>query len=344
MQASSDTQGNMMTDRSLTPGARTNRTDDPGEGNGAAPRTALSIGPSRVVLTLGLAIAVLAAVATASGLFLGGGDGERTFVSVRGEAIDIYGKGLYRHDTVFRAAGNKGSDVVTMVFAIPVLFGSMFFYRRGSRVGGLLLAGILTWFLYLYASLALGTAYNPLFLGYVALFSASLFGLVAVIRSLNLRTLEHAFADLPRRFLAGFLFASGLLTLLVWVGPLVTALANDEPPKLLDHSTTMVTDALDLAIITPLTFVAGGLILRRRFAQGLEIAVPLLALLIVLFPVIVLQTVFQVDAGVEFETAEIVGPMGGFLVLGAIASYLMFQVLRCAAPGHGIVAKELHEG
>jgi hypothetical protein len=43
-------------------------------------------------------------------------------------------------------------------------------YRRGSLRGRLLLIGILTYFLYVYASIAFGAAYNALFLVYVGLF------------------------------------------------------------------------------------------------------------------------------------------------------------------------------
>jgi hypothetical protein len=48
-----------------------------------------------------------------------------------------------------------------------------------------------------------------------------------------------------------FMFASGLVTLVIWLTPLLSALVQGQPPALLNSSTTMVTDALDLGIITP---------------------------------------------------------------------------------------------
>ena len=108
--------------------------------------TVRSCTPSTSVVLLSVLIAVLALVATTMGLFSGGGDGERTFVTVRGETTEIFGKGLYQHDSIFRAAGNKGSDAVTLVLAIPILLVGALAYGRGSLRGGLVLGGTLTWF------------------------------------------------------------------------------------------------------------------------------------------------------------------------------------------------------
>ena len=116
----------------------------------------------------------------------------------------------------------------------------------------------------MYASLALNAAYNNLFLIYVALFSASLFAFVLAYTSIKPQALRsHSLPGLPRRGPALFMFASGVVTLLVWLGPLLGALVQGRPPDLLGSSTAMVTHALDLGIITPATILSGGLILRR---------------------------------------------------------------------------------
>ena len=56
------------------------------------------------------------------------------------------------------------------------------------------LSGVLAYFLYNYGSMAIGAAYNSLFLIYVALFSASLFGLVLVLTSLAVQALPAHFS------------------------------------------------------------------------------------------------------------------------------------------------------
>jgi hypothetical protein len=284
---------------------------------------------SNAVVGLSALIAVLALVAAGIGLFYGDGGSPFTFTSLRGQPVEIYGQGLYRYDTLFQGAGNKGTDMVTLFLGIPLLVLSVLLYRRGSLRGGLLLMGALTWFLYTYASYALGpVAYNDLFLLYVALFSASLFALVLTFRSFDVRALPARFsARLPRRGLAIFMFVSAFVTLVVWLVAPTTALLQGEPPERLDTYTTLFTNALDLAIIVPIVFLAGVLILRRD-PLGYVIAFPLLVLEAFLAPMIAAQTVSQLRARVTFPPGQIVGPIGGFATIAVVAIWVIVILLR----------------
>jgi hypothetical protein len=110
-------------------------------------------------------IAVLALAASLTGLFWQGGEGVRTITTYRGQTEEIYGRGLYRDSSLFTGDGAKGTDAITLLLALPLLAGGTMLWRRGSVRGGLVLLGALTWFLYVYGSLALGSAaYNDLFL------------------------------------------------------------------------------------------------------------------------------------------------------------------------------------
>ena len=119
-------------------------------------------------------IAILAAIAAGVGLCSASGDGPYQFTTLRGETIEIYGKGLYQYDTPLIAVGYKTGDAFTLIVAIPVLLVSLWMYQRGSLRGKVLLTGMLLFFLYNYGSLALGAAYNNLFLVYTLIFAASL--------------------------------------------------------------------------------------------------------------------------------------------------------------------------
>ena len=264
-------------------------------------------------------MALLATVAALVGLLSVGGDAPDSVRSVHGEVVDLYGTGLYRYDLVFKGVANRGSDLVTLVLAVPLLLVATRMYVRGRLRGTLVLSGALAWPLYLYASMALGAAYNELFLVYVALFGASLFAFVLTVLSIDTealgRRMDHAG---PRRRLAALMLAGGIVTMGVWLAPLIAAMANREPPGLLGHSSTMVTDALDLAVITPATLVT-TLLLHRGRASGYLVAFPLLVLMTFLLPMIVSQTVFQLRAGVSFMPAEIIGPIGGFVLLAVLA-------------------------
>jgi hypothetical protein len=284
---------------------------------------------SNAVVGLSALSAVLALVAAGTGLFWQGGDGPYPFTTLRGQTAEIYGRGLYRYDTLFIGAGSRATDTITLVLGIPLLVVSTLLYRRGSLRGALLLVGTLVYFLYVYASYALGAvAYNELFLLYVALFSACLYAFVLAFTSVDLRTLGSRFsARMPRLGPAIFMFASGLVTLVVWGGPIVAALIGGEPPERLDTYTTPVTYALDLATITPATFLAGAFILRRD-PLGYLIALSLLVLEAMLAPLIAAQTVSQLSAGVAFPPAQIVGPIAGFVVLAVVAIWVTVAILR----------------
>jgi hypothetical protein len=218
--------------------------------------------------------------------------------------------------------------VVTLVLGIPLLALSILLYRRNSLSGGLLLMGMLGYFFYVYASMALGAAYNQLFLIYIALFSASLHAFVLALMSIDRQALHSRFpTGMPRRGIAAFMFASSLVTLVVWLSPLISVLLQGQPPKLLDSYTTVVTDVLDLGIIVPAAFISGVLLLRRN-VLGYLIAFPLLTLIVLLLPGITLSTVNQVAAGISFTTDEIMGPISGFLILGLVAIWIMVILLR----------------
>jgi hypothetical protein len=58
--------------------------------------------------------------------------------------------------------------------------------------------------------------------------------------------------------------------------------------------------------------------------------VPLLVLLLLVGPAVAAMTWFQVADGVVFTIPQIVGPIGGFLVLGVIDIWVLAIVLRAA--------------
>ncbi len=289
----------------------------------------------RLLTWLSLLVLVLAVVAALAGLLWQDGDGRTTVTSVRGERVELYGEGLYRFDTVFSAAGSRGTDLATLLFGVPLLVVALVLHRRRSLPGSLLLAGVLSYFLYVYASRSLLNAYNGLFLVYIALFSASVFALFLAVSTIETRTLgERVRAERPWRGLAAFLVACAVLLTVVWLLPLVSAAVRGDAPKLLDTYTTTVTDVLDLGLIVPTLVVAAVLVLRRD-AFGYVLGAVLLVLLVLVPLMIALQTVFQLDAGVEFTPPEIAGPMSGFIVLGAIAVWLLSRLFRAAARGEG---------
>ncbi|MEB3179409.1 MAG: hypothetical protein VKL59_10310 [Nostocaceae cyanobacterium] len=285
---------------------------------------------SHILTALLLLIIVLALVAASIGLFWQDGGETFTFTTLQGQTVEIYGRGLYHYDTLFVGAGSRGTDAITLFLGIPLLLLSLILSRRGSLRGSLLQLGAIAYFLYVYASYALGTVvYNRLFLVYIALFSTSLYGFVLTFRMIEPQQLAALFSPrIPRLGPAIFMVASGLVTSLIWLSPLILALIQDQPPTTLgSYYTGRVTDALDLGIITPTTFLAGKLILGRS-PLGYLIALSLLVLEMMLLPMIAAQTVSQLMAGVSFSPGEIIGPLAGFATLGLLAFWVTLSILK----------------
>ncbi len=286
---------------------------------------------SNALIWLSSLVVFLVLVAAGVGFFWQNGGDSYTVTTVRGIDAQIYGQGIYQYDTIFNGPGFRAQDGVALFLGVPLLVISLILYVRHSLRGGLVLMGMLGYFLYVYASMSLAAAYNNLFLVYVSLFAASFFAFVIAFSMVNFERLFDRFlAHLPHRAIGTFMIVCGLLTSYVWLEPLITGLLENFPPDRLDIYTTHVTFALDLALITPSVLLAGVLILRRR-ALGYQIAIPLLILIVMLLPTISLATAFQRAAGVVFTMPEIVGPISGFVVLGSLAVWIMAKVLCSVA-------------
>jgi hypothetical protein len=280
---------------------------------------------SRAVLRLSWLTGILAAVAAGTGLFWSGTGGPLAAGTVRSQPVELYGHGLYRYDTLFAAGGQRGTDAVILAVGLPLLVATARWYRRGSPRGALLLTGTLGFFLYCYASLALGTvAFNPMFPVYVAVFSVTLFGFVLLLVSFDRDGLA---GRMPRHGPAVFMAVSALVTLLVWGLPVVAALVGGTAPARLDTYSTLVTVTLDVGIIVPAAATTAVLLWRRR-PWGDVLAVALLVPEVLLALMIAAQTVGQVAAGVVFTPGEVIGPIVGFVVISVAAAWFLAAILR----------------
>lgn len=209
-------------------------------------------------------IGLLAFIAVGAGLLWPSDGQPYPLTSFRGEQVLINGRGLYHYDTVSTAAQMQANDLVTLVVGLPLLIIAFGLATRGSLRGQLLLTGTLGFFLYTYTSMTFGTAYNSLFLLYVALWSLSLCACIVSIQTIDVAALPQHFSPrLPRRSIATLLFAAGGFLLFAWLGRIVPSLLRGETPPL-ENTTTLFIQALDLGVIVPLSFLSAVLLLRRN--------------------------------------------------------------------------------
>jgi hypothetical protein len=275
--------------------------------------------------------ALLAACASAIGLFAGGGPGPRSFTTLQGSQTELYGRGLYRNDTAFKAPIFRGTDAVFLFLGVPVLIIAALRARRGGPQRLLVLAGLLLCFLYNGISLTFGAAYNTLYLVYAALFATSFWALALTLRSLDMAELQSLVdADGPRKSTAAFLLLASLSPL-VWLIEIVVGLGSGTAPASLGSYSTDVTTALDLGLITPACILAAIQVLRRR-ALGYILGILLLELLVLIGLAIIGQSAMQLMEGITLSPDQLAAFVLPFLVLSGLAIIFLRRLLGALRP------------
>jgi hypothetical protein len=273
-------------------------------------------------------IVVLALFAAGVGLFYPDVGSPFTFTAVRGEIVQIWGQGWYRYDTPIGALSFKAGDLITLFLAIPALIVSFVLYRQGSLRGGLFLSGALAYFLYTYISLGFGATYNNLFIVYVLIFSASLFGLILALTSFDIQTLPAHFADtLPHRGIGIFLIVSGIILSVIWlVLSIIPALLQNKAAPEAYFYTTFMTGIVDIGIVAPALLLA-GVLMHGRAPLGYLLASTMLVFTCILGPSLaaggtiqVLEEVITIGQAMAFTVP--------FIILALIAIGLTMRLFR----------------
>lgn len=211
-------------------------------------------------------IAIVAVVATSFGILSESGPGTYTHESIRGETVKIYGKGIYQHMSAELAPQGIAQDYVTLFLGVPMLLFSLFWARKGSIKGRYLLAGTLGYFLVTYLFYLVMGMYNMLFLGYAFLLGTSFFALSLVMISLNPIKLDKYFSrTTPTTLTGGFLIFNSIVIGLLWLSIVIPPLIDGSiiPPEV-EHYTTLIVQGLDLALLLPLSFVSGYLLIKQK--------------------------------------------------------------------------------
>ncbi|PKO14983.1 MAG: hypothetical protein CVU39_12990 [Chloroflexi bacterium HGW-Chloroflexi-10] len=284
---------------------------------------------SKTIFFLSLLIVLLTAVYAGIGLFSQDGKGPFNFTTLHGETVEIYGRGIYRNDTAFKAPIFRGTDAVTFFLAVPALLVACYFERRshGTLRSRLFLTSLLAYFLYNSASLALGTAFNSLLLIYIAVASLSLYAFILAFRSINLTALAaQTSTKLPHRWIAVFLFLAGL-SLVIWIMDIAIALIQKTVPANLGHYHTESTYILDLGVILPSAYLAGVLTWTRK-PLGTLLAVILIMLNLSVGLAVVGQTVMMILDGIVLKPSEIAAYVAPFVTLGLLAIGLVIAIFH----------------
>ena len=233
--------------------------------------------------------------------------------------LGLFVPGLYKSNTAFAAAAFRGTDLVSLAVALPVLAGSLWLASRGSRRALLVWLGALAYVAYTYLY-TFAIAWNRLFLVYVALLSLSLFTLVRALVALDPEELAGGFTDrTPVRGVGAFLWGIGGALGLMELGQVVPALiAGDLPDVVLKtgHPTGVVY-ILDLGLVVPLMLLAGRWVRQRRPFGYVAAAILLVKGVTVGLALLASNLLGYLDSGPTD------GPLVGLWVLIAVGSLLV---------------------
>lgn len=278
----------------------------------------------KAVTLLTSVIIVLALIASAYGVFSSGGQGKFQFKSLHGETVQIYGKGLYKNESVSMASQAIAQDIVTLCLGIPLLIAALILSQKGTLKARLLLTGMLGYFLYTYISYSFLAMYNSLFIIYVVLMSSSFFAFTLAMMSFDMHNISSCFSSkLPARFIGGVLIFIAVAVGLMWLKRIMTPLSAGTVPDGLEHYTTLVIQALDLGFVLPAGILSGVLLIKRN-AFGYLLSSVIIVKEAALLTVIVAMLIAQKSAGVQVGAAEfVVFPLFAFIVI-----YCLLLILK----------------
>jgi hypothetical protein len=282
---------------------------------------------SRTITILSILAGLLGLSGALAGLFWPLNGSSFTVTSVHGAQVELWGQGLYRFDTYFRAPIFRGGDAITVFIAFPLLVFAIVANAKGSRRGQLLLIGMLTYFLYNAVSLSFGAAYNQMLLVYILGFSTSLFALIEAISSLDKKALAASVTSgMPHKAVAIFMFIAGL-SVFVWLIDVINFLVTGQVPEVLATYTTEITTVLDIALITPLAYLAGIRMLQRK-PIGYVVSPIMLFMNTFIGMVVISQTLFQSAAGISLPPQVLLVYVGTFVVTSIAAITLLILFFR----------------
>jgi len=246
-------------------------------------------------------------------------------VNQYGDTINMFGYGIYNHDSFFKAPIFIGSDAAMLFIVFPLLLWIMIkdikHSTTRSKLGLISLVGVV---LYYATSIAFGITYNALCLAYIALFGVSLFTFIMLIRSLDLKSIR-AIAK-PIKGLRVFLIITGIALFGIWLMDIIPTWFSGESLLLIETYTTEITYVLDMGIIAPMIFVALHLI-KKQDGLGDVLIVVTLTLCVIMGLMLPIQTIFQLVAGIIIPIPVLVIKVGIFMVLAIFAAYFNVKLL-----------------
>lgn len=258
---------------------------------------------------LALLIAFFAGLAAFLGIYSHGGSGQYTHTSIRGKEIMIYGTGIYKDMSTEVAIQGIAQDYVTLYLAVPLLLISLYFALRGSRKWKYVLTSVVGYLLITYLLYLNMAMYNALFLVYTILLGGSFFLLLSLLIQDHGKALNFSSKHTPLFMRAGiFLMINATLIALLWLSVVIPPLLDETiVPLSAEHYTTLTVQGIDLALLLPMSFIAGYLCIKKH-ATGPYFTLIYTMTLTVLMMALCSKIVFMANTGVNVVPAVFIIP------------------------------------
>ena len=170
------------------------------------------------------------------------------------------------HGPAVMVGSMRGTALVVLVLAIPILAPAMAAARKASLVGVVGWIGSVAFVTYQCWMFLFAVPFNGLFLVYVAGLAFHFWCLIALLTRVPFGAYSTSFsAALPSRLLGGWMIASCVAFYALWLKNVVPASFDSAAPAFL-AGTGMVTATnyvLDMALFLPFTIVAAAGLWRR---------------------------------------------------------------------------------
>ena len=161
----------------------------------------------------------------------------------------------------------RGTALVALVVAVPVLLTAIGLTRRGSLRAFPVWVGTVGYLLYNAVLFVFATPFDSLLLMYVATLSLAFWSLVALLGGLDVRRFAARFAPTtPVPALALYVWVVVGLNTIAWVVPVLRATGTEGPPSFLAGTglATSPTYVQDLAFWLPAMTAGAAWLWRRR--------------------------------------------------------------------------------
>ncbi len=238
-----------------------------------------------------------------------------------GENIEMWGSGIYAHDSYFKATIFIGSDFTILVFIVPSAIMTFWKIRKIQSIENYIRGfGVLSVIMYYSTSIAFGVTYNSLHLLYIALFGISFYSVGFIIAKLFVigtqRNIVCKYSITKGMKL--YLIIAGVSLFVAWLPDIVTSLINGTSLGLIEIYTTEITYVLDMGIISPLMFLTLYLLNRETF-MGYVLFRIILKVCICIGIMLPLQSVFQILGGISIPIPAIITKIMIFVMLAFFA-------------------------